>query len=75
MRSKEPLRGAAMVRAGVDAGLLDEIIWWQSDDLWVWTSTRSPSACAWPPARTGFRVAEVCERLAQRHGVDLGTPN
>jgi hypothetical protein len=24
-----------MIRAGVDPGLLDEIIWWQSDDLWV----------------------------------------
>jgi hypothetical protein len=34
--SKYALRSAAMIRAGVDPGLLDEGIWWQSDDLWVW---------------------------------------
>jgi hypothetical protein len=25
-----------MIRAGVDPGLLDEVIWWDSDDLWLW---------------------------------------
>jgi len=26
-------------------------------------------------SRTGSTVAELCERLAQRHGVDVATPN
>ena len=44
--SKFALRAAAMIRAGVDPGLLDEIIWWQSDDLWVWAldATRGRTA-------------------------------
>jgi hypothetical protein len=25
--------------------------------------------------RTGLEVGEVCDQLARRHGVDLGTPN
>jgi hypothetical protein len=25
-----------MVRAGVDPGLLDEVSWWCTDDLWFW---------------------------------------
>jgi hypothetical protein len=30
------LRAAAIVRAGVDPRLVDEVIWWRSDDLWFW---------------------------------------
>jgi hypothetical protein len=30
------LRAAAMVRAGVDPGLLGEVSWWRTDDLWFW---------------------------------------
>jgi hypothetical protein len=25
-----------MIRAGVDPGLLDEVVWWRTDDLWTW---------------------------------------
>ena len=73
--SKYALRAAAMIRAGVDPGLLDEVIWWQSDDLWVWSLDALAVYVRVAADRTGVTVAEVCERLAQRHGVDLGTPN
>ena len=28
---------AAMLHGGVDPGLLDEIQWWQTDDVWYWS--------------------------------------
>ena len=73
--SKYALRAAAMIRAGVDPALLDEVIWWQSDDLWVWALDAVAVYVHVAADRTAFTVAEVCERIAQRHGVDLGMPN
>ncbi|MGH9229170.1 MAG: hypothetical protein ACRD07_10690 [Acidimicrobiales bacterium] len=35
-KAEYALRAAAMVRAGVDPGLLDEVSWWRTDDLWFW---------------------------------------
>lgn len=73
--SKYALRAAAMMRAGVDPGLLDEIIWWQSDDLWIWALDALAVYVRAGADRTGLTVAEICERLAQRRGVDLGPLN
>ena len=73
--SKYALRAAAMIRAGVDPGLLDEITWWQSDDLWVWALDALAVYVRVAVDRTGVEVGEICERLARRHGVDLGMPN
>jgi hypothetical protein len=70
--SKYALRAAAMLRAGVDPGLLDEVIWWQSDDVWVWALDALAVYARAAADRTGMSVAEICERLARRHGVDLG---
>jgi hypothetical protein len=36
-KSKYALRAAAMLRGGVDPGLLDGVQWWRSDDLWYWS--------------------------------------
>jgi len=73
--SKYALRAAAMIRAGVDPGLLDEITWWQSDDLWVWALDALAVYVRLAAERTGLPIAVVCERLAQRRGVDLGEPS
>jgi len=73
--SKYALRAAAMIRAGVDPGLLDEIIWWQSDDLWVWALDAVVVYVRVAADRTGLPVAEVCQRLARRHDVELKAPN
>ena len=35
-KAEYALRAAAMIRAGVDPGLFDEVIWWRTDDLWFW---------------------------------------
>jgi hypothetical protein len=73
--SKYALRAAAMLRAGVDPGLLDEVIWWQSDDLWVWALDALAVYTRVAAERAGVPVAEVCRRLAVRHGVDLDAPD
>jgi hypothetical protein len=39
-KSKYALRAAAMLHGGVDPGLLDEVQWWRSDDLWYWSRRR-----------------------------------
>jgi hypothetical protein len=36
-KSKFALRAAAMLHGGVDPGLLDEVQWWRTDDLWYWS--------------------------------------
>ena len=69
--SKYALRAAAMIRAGVDPGLLDEVIWWQSDDLWMWALDALAVYVRTAAHRTGVSVEVVCERLAERHRIDL----
>jgi len=73
--SKFALRAAAMIRAGVDPGLLDEVVWWQGDDLWVWALDALAVYVRAAADRTGLSTADICERIAQRGGVDLNTPN
>jgi len=73
--SKYALRAAAMIRAGVDPALLDEVIGWQSDDLWVWALDALVVYVRAAADRLGVPVAEVCERLARRHDVDPSARN
>ena len=70
-KSKFALRAAAMIRAGVDPGLLDEVVWWQTDDLWIWALDALAVYVRVATDLTGPTVADVCARLAERHGVDL----
>jgi hypothetical protein len=74
-KSTFALRAAAMIRAGVGPGLLDEVSWWQTDDLWVWALDALAVYLRVAADRTGVPVSVVCERVAQRHGVDLGAPS
>lgn len=74
-KSEFAIRAAAMIRAGVDPGLAEEAGWWRIDDLWMWSLDALVIYVREAANRSGSTIAEVCERLAQRHGVDLGTPN
>ena len=73
--SKYALRAAAMIRAGVDPGLLDEVVWWRTDDLWVWALDALAVYARVAADRTGLPVVDVCERLGRRHGVVLDMPS
>ncbi len=64
------LAGGAL-RGGIELDLLDEVIWWQTDDFWyyalcafvAWTSAAADTA--------GLSLKEVCETVAAGHKVDL----
>ena len=75
-KSEFAIRAAAMIRAGVDPGLLDELAWWRIDDLWVWAvdALRHLRPRGGRPHR-GWRLARSASAYARRRGVDLGTPN
>ena len=76
-----------MVRAGVHPGLLDEIIWWQSDDFWVWaldalavcTRGSRPTARAWASARSAtvwpVATASISAHRAERITTRRCAPN
>jgi hypothetical protein len=68
------LRAAAMVRAGVDPGLLDEVSWWRTDDLWLWALDALVVYLRVAAERTGEPISVVCEQVAKQHSVALSAP-
>lgn len=73
-KSVYALRAAAMVRAGVDPGLLDEVSWWRTDDLWFWALDALVVYLRVAAERTGAPINVVCEQVANRHGAALTAP-
>ncbi|MGH9246951.1 MAG: hypothetical protein ACRD29_22070 [Acidimicrobiales bacterium] len=70
-KSHFALRAAAMIHGGVSPDLLDEVIWWSSDDLWVFSLYALIAYVRIAAERTGEPVAIICERIARRHEVEL----
>ena len=60
-----------VIRAGVDPGLLDEVSWWRTDDLWFWALDALVVYLRVAAERTGEPINVVCERVANRHDVAL----
>jgi hypothetical protein len=69
--SKYALRAAAMLRGGVDPGLLDEISWWRSDDQWYWSLEALFAYLRAAADRTGDPIEAICQQLADMHHVTL----
>jgi hypothetical protein len=65
------LRAAAMIRGGVDPGLLAEVIWWRTDDLWFWALEAPVIYVRAAAERTDEPVTGICRRIASRHDVQL----
>ncbi len=65
------VRAAAMMRGGVDPALLDEAARWREDDLWWWSLEALVIYIRAAAERADVSVADVCGRIARRHGVDL----
>ena len=65
-KSKFALRAAAMLRGGVDPGLLDEVTWWRTDDVWFWSLEAFVVYVRVAADRTGEPIETVCRRLAER---------
>jgi hypothetical protein len=70
-KAEYALRAAAMIRAGVDPALLDEVIWWRTDDLWFWVLEAPVVYVRAAAERTSEPVATICGRIASRHDVQL----
>jgi hypothetical protein len=60
-----------MVRAGVDPGLLDEVIWWRTDDLWFWALEALVIYVRTAAERRAETVSAICGRIASRHDMQL----
>jgi hypothetical protein len=70
-KSKFALRAAAMVRTGLDPALLDEVQWWQTDDLWCWSLEALATYVRAAADRTGQPTEAVCRTIAEDHGVAI----
>jgi hypothetical protein len=65
------LRAAAMLRAGVDPGLLDEVTWWRTDDLWFWALEALVAYVRAAADLNAEPVPAICTRIANHHNVNL----
>ena len=70
-KAEYALRAAAMVRAGVDPGLLEEVIWWRTDDLWFRALEALVTYVRAAAERAGEPVPAICARIARRHNIQL----
>ena len=60
----------AAARGGLEPDLLDEVVWWQTDDFWRYSLLAAVGlirACA---ERQGVSVPELAHRLADHLGVE-----
>jgi len=68
-KSKFALRAAAMVHGGVDPGLIDEVQWWRSDDLWYWSLEALVAYVRAAADRSGESIESVSRRIAHERGI------
>lgn len=70
-KSHYALRAVAMIRAGMTPDLLDEVSWWNANDLWVWSLYALVVYVRVAAEKTHQPPRVICEQIAQRHGVEL----
>jgi hypothetical protein len=70
-KSKFALRAVAMIHGGVDPGLLDEVQWWRTDDLWFWSLEALAVYVRAAAERTGQSVASVARQIGSHRGAVL----
>ena len=59
----------AMVHGGVDPGLLGEVQWWRTDDLWYWSLEALAVYVRAAAERSGQSAATIAHRIGARRGV------
>jgi hypothetical protein len=69
-RDRRKLQFAVLVAAaqhgGVDADLLDDVAWWQTDDFWRYAAYAAVAYIRLAADRAGVPEVEVCQSLAQK---------
>src|SRR6478735_11198272 len=68
-KSTFALRAAAMIHGGVDSGLLDEVQWWRTDGLWIWSLEALAVYMRAAADVTGQSVASVGRQIGAHRGV------
>jgi hypothetical protein len=71
-KTKFALRAAAMLHGGVDPGLLEEVQWWRTDDLWYWSLEALVAYVRAAADRAAQPVETICRRLADDRCVTFG---
>jgi hypothetical protein len=59
---------AAALRGGTEPDLLEEVVWWQTDDFWHYALFATLAYIRAAANRAGVSVPQACQRLAQRLG-------
>jgi hypothetical protein len=57
---------AAAQHGGVEVDLLDEVIWWQTDDFWRYAAWAAVAFIRMAADRASMPTPEVCRGIAQR---------
>ena len=57
---------SAAARGGIEPDLLDEVIWWQTDDFWFYALAAAVTVIRACAERTGQPMSAFTERLAAR---------
>ena len=56
---------AAALQGGTEPDLLDEVAWWQTDDLWQYALFAAVAYIRAAASRAGVPVRQACQDLAQ----------
>jgi hypothetical protein len=59
---------AAALHGGAEPDLLDEIVWWQTDDFWEYALFAAIAYLRAAAARAGVPMREACQQLAEHPG-------
>jgi len=59
---------AAAMHGGAEPDLLDEVVWWQTDDFWQYALLATVAYIRAAAERAGVPLREACKELAERSG-------
>ena len=59
---------AAALHGGTEPDLLDEVAWWQTDDLWQYALFAAVACIRAAATRVGVPVRQACQDLCERPG-------
>ena len=59
---------AAAMHGGAEPDLLDEVVWWQTDDFWHYALLATVAYIRATAERAGVPLREACKELAERSG-------
>ncbi|HEY5025113.1 MAG TPA: hypothetical protein VII76_09060 [Acidimicrobiales bacterium] len=61
-------------RGGISPDLLDEVIWWRTDDFWFYALAAAAAIIRSSAAKQAVPIADLIGRLALEHDIDLTIP-